>query len=99
MTTETEFELDVAPENLGDPWDSAEGSLLRSQRNAALAFSDVLLLADHPANLDAGLRAEAWLYRRALRELTSRFASPDEAALPAIPAALARWLPAQEEAL
>jgi len=68
-----------------DPWDSEEGDAVRLERNVLLAESDYLVLADNPAQRTMLTRAEVWLYRKALRDITDAFESPEDVEWPDLP--------------
>lgn len=70
-----------------DPWAGEAAELVRTERNARLAATDMMVLPDHPAQRQLETRSAIWLYRRKLRDLTADFASPEDVVWPAEPGA------------
>ena len=65
-----------------DPWDSEDGELIRDERNDRLSETDWMVLPDSPHQRNMEDRAHLWLYRKALRDITQTFASPEDVVWP-----------------
>jgi hypothetical protein len=68
-----------------DPWEGEDADAIRAERNQRLSDSDFLVLPDSPAQRDMQSRAAIWLYRKALRDVTANFASPEDVVWPELP--------------
>lgn len=68
-----------------DPWDCELGDEVRAERLLLLSDSDCYVLPDHPAQRSMETRAALWQYRKALRDLTNNFASPEDVVWPELP--------------
>lgn len=73
------------PVAVANPWEGEAADAVRATRDNLIANTDWMVLPDSPYQRNMASRAAVWLYRQALRDITSNFASPEDVEWPEVP--------------